>query len=380
MSSFGRTGVTRTDTAAARNSPPPGRPERGQGTASFGAILAGVTDTTSGRLLRLLSLLQTRRTWTGPELRERLGVSARTVRRDVERLRDLGYPVHADLGAAGGYRLEAGAAMPPLLLDDEEAVAIAVGLRGAAGGAVEGIGEASVRALAKLEQVLPDRLRRRVTALHTATTPLTGPPAGPTVDPAALTVLAAACRDHERVRFTYRTPGGDDGGGPARLVEPHGLVSAGRRWYLVAYDTGRADWRTFRVDRMGAPHPTGARTPPRPLPAADAAAFVTRSLARRAPVRRAVLTVHASAAELADRFRVTGEEIEPVDDRTCTVRTAPDSLEWTALRIAFLDLDFEVREPPELAERLAALAVRLSRAAAATDPAGRGRGDGGARR
>ncbi|MFD0905832.1 helix-turn-helix transcriptional regulator [Actinomadura sediminis] len=331
-----------------------------------------MTDTTSGRLLRLLSLLQTRRTWTGPELRERLGVSARTVRRDVERLRDLGYPVHADLGAAGGYRLEAGAAMPPLLLDDEEAVAIAVGLRGAAGGAVEGIGEASVRALAKLEQVLPDRLRRRVTALHTATTPLTGPPAGPTVDPAALAVLAAACRDHERVRFTYRAPGAPGAPGASgetgRLVEPHGLVSAGRRWYLVAYDTGRADWRTFRVDRMAAPRPTGVRTPPRPLPAADAADFVTRSLARRRPVRRAVLTVHASAAELADRFRVTGEEIEPVDDRTCTVRTAPDSLEWTALRIAFLDLDFEVREPPELAERLAALAARLSRAAG-TPPA-----------
>ncbi|MFV2213131.1 helix-turn-helix transcriptional regulator [Actinomadura sp. LOL_016] len=332
-----------------------------------------MTDTTSGRLLRLLSLLQTRRTWTGPELRERLGVSARTVRRDVERLRDLGYPVHADLGAAGGYRLEAGTAMPPLLLDDEEAVAIAVGLRGAAGGAVEGIGEASVRALAKLEQVLPDRLRRRVSALHTATTPLTGPPAGPTVDPAALTVLAAACRDHERVRFPYRgadprRPGGPDGGADVRLVEPHGLVSAGRRWYLVAYDTGRADWRTFRVDRMGAPHPTGVRTPPRPLPAADAAAFVTRSLARRAPVARAVLTVHASAAELAGRFRVTGEEIEPVDDRTCVVRTAPDSLEWTALRIAFLDLDFEVREPPELAERLAGLARRLSRAAAPPPP------------
>jgi predicted DNA-binding transcriptional regulator YafY len=318
----------------------------------------------SARLLRLLSLLQARREWPGPELAERLGVSVRTVRRDVERLRDLGYPVHATPGAAGGYGLEAGAAMPPLLLDDEEAVAIAVGLRAAAGGAVEGIGEASVRALAKLEQVLPARLRRRVTALHAATTPLTGPPAGPAADHEALTVLAAAARDGERVRFAYRDR---DDGETRRLVEPYGLVSAGRRWYLVAFDTGRADWRTFRVDRLTDPRPTGVRRPPREPPAADAAAFVARSLARSPagarPVGRAVLTVHASAEELADRFRVTGAEVEPVDDRTCRLRTAPDSLEWTALRIAYLDLDFEVDGPPELTAKLAAMGARLTRAA-----------------
>ncbi|MGP4028172.1 helix-turn-helix transcriptional regulator [Actinomadura sp. 3N407] len=316
----------------------------------------------SERLLRLLSLLQTRRAWTGPELCERLGVSGRTVRRDVERLRGLGYPVHATLGAAGGYVLEAGTAMPPLLLDDEEAVAIAVGLRAAAGGAVEGIGEASVRALAKLEQVLPARLRRRVTALHTATTPLPGPPAGPAVDPETLTVLAAACRDRERLRFTYRGAGG---GETRRVAEPRGLVSAGRRWYLVAFDTGRDAWRTFRVDRLASPQPTGVRCPPRELPAADAAAFVTASRARSRPLRQAVLTVHASAEELADRFRVTGAEVEPVDDRTCVLRTTADSLEWTALRIAYLDLDFEVDGPPELTERLTAMAARLARATAA---------------
>ncbi|HEU5027768.1 MAG TPA: YafY family protein [Spirillospora sp.] len=316
----------------------------------------------SARLLHLLSLLQTRREWTGPELSERLGVTVRTVRRDVERLRDLGYPVHATLGKVGGYRLEAGTALPPLLLDDEEAVAIAVGLRGAAGGAVEGIGEASVRALAKLEQILPARLRRRVNALHTATTPLTGPPAGPAVDPETLTVLAAASRDRERIRFAYRDTGGAE---TSRLADPHSLVTAGRRWYLVAYDTGRDDWRTFRVDRVSRPHPTGVRCPPRDLPAADPAAFVTRSLAGSRPLRRAVLRVHASAEELADRFRVTGAEVEPVDERTCVLRTAPDSLEWTALRIAYLDLDFEVAEPPELAERLAAVGARLTRAAGA---------------
>ncbi|MFI0487601.1 helix-turn-helix transcriptional regulator [Actinomadura sp. 9N215] len=314
----------------------------------------------SARLLRLLSLLQARRAWPGPELGERLGVSVRTVRRDVERLRGLGYPVHATPGAAGGYALEAGTAMPPLLLDDEEAVAIAVGLRAAAGGAVEGMGEASVRALAKLEQVLPSRLRRRVTALYAATAPLSGPPAGPAVDPETLTVLAAACRDRERVRFAYRDTG--------RLVEPYGLVSAGRRWYLVAFDTGRDGWRTFRADRITGPRPTGVRCPPREPPAADAAAFVTRSLARSRPLRRAVLTVHASATELADRFRVTGAEVEPVDDRTCVLRTAPDSLEWTALRVAYLDLDFDVEGPPELTARLAAMAARLTRATAGPPP------------
>ncbi|WP_242614607.1 helix-turn-helix transcriptional regulator [Actinomadura roseirufa] len=317
-----------------------------------------MSDTTSARLLQLLSLLQARREWSGPELCERLGVSARTVRRDVERLRGLGYPVRATLGAAGGYGLEAGTAMPPLLLDDEEAVAIAVGLRGAAG--IEGVEETSLRALAKLEQVLPARLRRRVSALHTATTPLTGPPAGPRADAAALAVLAAACRDRERIRFGYRDEKGSGGG---RLVEPHGLVSAGRRWYLVAWDAGREDWRTFRVDRIDDPRPTGVRCAPRALPAADAAAFVTASLARARPLRRAVVTVHASAAELADRFRVTGAEVEPVDERTCTLRTAPDSLEWTALRLAFLELDFEVREPPELAARLAVMGRRLLSAA-----------------
>ncbi|NDU75351.1 WYL domain-containing protein [Actinomadura sp. DSM 109109] len=314
----------------------------------------------SERLLRLLSLLQTRREWSGPELCDRLGVSPRTVRRDIERLRGLGYPVHATLGAAGGYVLEAGATMPPLLLDDEEAVAIAVGLRAATGGAVEGIAEASVRALAKLEQVLPSRLRRRVTALHAATSTLGSPPAGPVAAPETLTVLAAACRDHERVRFAYRDAAGEE---TRRITEPHGLVSGGRRWYLVAFDTVRDDWRIFRVDRMSAPQPTGVRCPPRELPAAGTAEFVARSMARSDPMHRAVLIVHASVRELADRFRVAEAEVEPIDDRTCLLRTSADSLEWTALRIAYLDLDFEIREPAELRARVAAMAERLARAA-----------------
>src|SRR5687768_4750127 len=202
---------------------------------------------TSARLLRLLSLLQAPRDWTGAELAERLEVSPRTIRNDVERLRGLGYPVHATRGSIGGYRLAAGATLPPLLLDDEEAVAVAVGLRTAAGGTVAGIEETSVRALAKLEQVLPSRLRHRVNALQSFTVPVPPDRPGPTVDPAVLTVLAAACRDAERLRFDYR---GHDGSATVRSVEPHRLVSWGRRWYLVAWDVDRQDWRTFRVDRI----------------------------------------------------------------------------------------------------------------------------------
>src|SRR6266540_2965783 len=187
---------------------------------------------TSARLLRLLSLLQARRDWTGADLADRLGVSARTVRRDVERLRDLGYPVHATRGTDGGYRLGAGAAMPPLLLDDEEAVAVAVGLRTATGGAIAGIEETSVRALAKLEQVLPSRLRRRVNAVQEFTVPFVRP-GGPTVDADVLAVIAGACRDRERLRFPYKT---FDGTASRRLVEPLRLVHTGRRWYLVAWD------------------------------------------------------------------------------------------------------------------------------------------------
>ncbi|MBF6194394.1 YafY family protein [Nocardia implantans] len=315
---------------------------------------------TAARLLQLLSLLQTRREWSGPELAARLGVTVRTVRRDVERLRELEYPVVASLGAIGGYRLEAGAALPPLLLDDEEAVAITLGLRGAAQGAIAGIEESAARALVKLQQVLPSRLRRRVDAIDTTTVSLGGPAAGPLIDPEVLVTLAAAARDGERIRFRYRDKTGTESG---RLAEPHSLVSAGRRWYLVAWDVDRADWRTFRVDRLTAPRPIGIRCAPRALPTEDAASFVTSQLARSRPVRPVVLRVHASAATLAETFRVRAEEIEPLDERTCLLRTCADSLEWTALRIAHLDLDFEVVEPTEMRDLLAGLGAKLLRAA-----------------
>src|SRR4051812_4308217 len=216
---------------------------------------------TSSRLLELLSLLQARRDWPGSELAERLEVSGRTIRRDVERLRGLGYPVQSLTGPAGGYRLQAGTAMPPLLLDEDEAIAIAVGLGTAARASVTGIEETAIRALVKLEQVLPAHLRRRVAALGAAT--VAHPPGGPTVDPRELTAIAAACRDGECLRFEYASR---DGAATRRHVEPHALVNRGRRWYLVAWDRGREDWRTFRVDRLTRPAPAGRRVAPPPPP------------------------------------------------------------------------------------------------------------------
>jgi predicted DNA-binding transcriptional regulator YafY len=313
----------------------------------------------SARLLALLSLLQTPREWPGSELAERLEVSPRTIRRDVERLRDLGYPVEATMGAVGGYRLGRGAAMPPLLLDDEEAVAIAVGLRTAAGHAVEGIEEASLRALTKLEQVLPSRLRHRVGNLNAATVPLLRGD-GPSVDPADLTVLAAAVAGHERLRFHYRA---GDGAESRRLVEPHRLVSAGRRWYLVGFDNDRDDWRIFRVDRIRHPQPTGVRTPPRELPEKDAAAYVSRRLSRDAPLYRAVATLHAPANEVSPRLVRDADELTPLGPRSCRLHTRPDPLEWLAMRLLTLGCDVEVHEPPELVAHLRALGERALRAA-----------------
>jgi predicted DNA-binding transcriptional regulator YafY len=312
---------------------------------------------TSSRLLELLSLLQGRRDWRGAELADRLEVSRRTVRRDVERLRGLGYPVESLTGPAGGYRLRAGAAMPPLLLDDDEAIAIAVGLGTAARASVTGIEETAVRALVKLEQVLPAHLRRRVRALGSATT--VPAVAGPTVDPQHLTVIAGACRDSERLRFAYRTR---DGTESRREVEPHSLVNLGRRWYLVAWDRRREDWRTFRIDRLARPAPTGARFAPRRLPAEDAAAYVEQSLSKVPTRFEAEITLHAPAEEITARVPQRWGAIEPIDERTCRYRTGDDDLGWLAIRIAMLDVDFEVHEPPELAERLRQLADRLRRA------------------
>jgi predicted DNA-binding transcriptional regulator YafY len=313
---------------------------------------------TSSRLLELLSLLQARRDWSGSELADRLDVSRRTIRRDVERLRDLGYPVESLTGPAGGYRLRAGTAMPPLLLDDDEAIAIAVGLRTAARTSVTGIEETAVRALVKLEQVLPTHLRRRVEALGSATiAPTVG---GPTVDPQHLTVIAAACRDIHCLRFAYRSRDGTDS---RREVEPHSLVNLGRRWYLVAWDCRREDWRTFRVDRLARPASSGVRFTPRRLPARDAAAYVEQSITGAPNRYEAKVTLHAAADQIASRVPAYWGTIEEIDARSCEYRTGDDNLAWLALRIAMLGVDFEVHEPPELAEHLRALTGRLRRAA-----------------
>ncbi len=318
--------------------------------------MSGVLDT-SARLLRLLSLLQSRRDWTGPALAERLGVTTRTVRNDVQRLRDLGYPVHATPGAAGGYRLGPGAALPPLLLDDEEAVAVAVGLRTAAGGTVTGIAETSVRALAKLEQVLPARLRHRVHALHTATVPVPG--RGPTVDPELLTTLAAVCRDHERLRLDYTTHEGD---AITRTVEPHRLAHARGRWYLVAFDLERDDWRTFRVDRLRPRIPTGPRFTPRRPPGGDLAAYVAATLSTATWRFRATVRVFAPPGELAGRLP-PGVELLEASEAGCVVAVGSDTPRMLAVYIGLLDADFEVTGPPELLEQLDVLATRYARAA-----------------
>lgn len=314
-----------------------------------------MADSTS-RMLRLLSLLQAGRDWPGPELAARLEVSERTVRRDVERLRVLGYPVHAERGADGGYRLEAGAILPPLLLDDDEAVAIAISLRTAAGGTVAGLAETALRALAKLEQVLPARLRVQVQALQAYTVPLAS--SGPTVDAAALAVIAQACRDHERMRFRYRAR---DGPETRRLVEPDRLVSSGWGWYLLAWDVGRRDWRTFRVDRLDRISLAGIRFRPRPVPGGDAAAYVEGAIASRPARHTALLTVHAPLDAVAGRVSPGWGELEAIDSGSCRLRAGADSLEWLAVVIGLLGADFTIHEPAELADHVRALAGRLAR-------------------
>jgi predicted DNA-binding transcriptional regulator YafY len=319
---------------------------------------------TSARLLRLLSLLQSRRDWTGAELAGRLGVGLRTLRRDIGRLRDLGYPVDAAPGVAGGYRLGVGAALPPLLLDDEEAVAVAISLHTATTGSVAGLEETSLRALTKLQQMLPSRLRHRISAFHATTVALTGPGSVPDrVDPDLLTALAAACRDRRRLRLRY--PGRD--GVTTRGVEPHRLVHTPRRWYLLAWDLGRGDWRTFRVDRIQGPlGPPGARFAARPLPADDVAAYVSRSIAS-APYRyRARILFRAPAEDLADRTSPAAGQLEAAGPDACVLHTGSNSLDELALFVGLKGFDFQVLDPPELIPVLRSVSERLRRGADAS--------------
>ncbi|MEV7041425.1 WYL domain-containing protein [Amycolatopsis sp. NPDC051061] len=306
---------------------------------------------TPGRLLRLLSLLQSHREWSGTELASRLNVTTRTVRRDIDRLRELGYPVHAVMGPVGGYRLGAGAELPPLLLDDDEAVAVTIALHTSGPSGSE---EASLRALSKLSRVLPSRLRHRVAALEASMLAL--PVRGPVVEPTVLTAVSAAIRVAETLRFDYVS---HDGSSSRRSVEPHRLVSWGRRWYLAGWDTDRADWRTFRADRVSPRTPNGPRFTHREPPDGDLTAYLTRTMGREMWPLRCSLRIHAPAAELAGR--VEGE-VTPIDERTCRLELASDSYDLVAFVVGMLDVAFEVESPPELAERLRVLATRYAAA------------------
>ena len=319
---------------------------------------------TSARLLRLLSLLQARRDWTSAELATRLGVSTRTIRNDMDRLRGLGYPVDARPGVGGGYRLGAGGALPPLLLDDEEAVAVAIGLRTAASGSVAGIEETSVRALAKLQQVLPSRLRRRVSAFQSYALPM--PSRGPQVDLDVLTVIAGACRDHERLRFDYRA---HSGAPSRRTVEPYRLVNDRRRWYLVAWDTDRDAWRTFRADRIEPQTPAGPRFTPRPLPSdREIAAQVARGTGEATWRYRAQVIVHAPAEYVQGRLPIP-IEVESHGDHQCIFEPGSDDPEMLALYLGMLDADFEIVDAPQLVDALRKLARRYQRAIDASQQA-----------
>ena len=312
---------------------------------------------TSARLLRLLSLFQAQRYWSGNDLAVRLEVTGRTLRRDVDRLRSLGYPVHSTTGTAGGYQLGAGANLPPLLLDDDEAVAVALGLRTSASASVSGIEEASVRALLKLEQVLPPRLRHRVAALHGFIVPLSQ--RGPTVDANRLSAIAGACRDHEGIRFNYNNR---TGAPSARVAEPHRLVHTGRRWYLVAWDLGRKDWRTFRVDRIEGKIRTSTRFKPRTPPEGDFATYVAKSLSQVPYPYRARITVHAAVEQIACRVPASAGVLEAIDDRSCTLHTGSHSLEGLTIHLMLLGVDFQVHEPAELVAYMGGMAGRLARA------------------
>lgn len=310
---------------------------------------------TSARLLTLLGLLQSRPDWSGGELAERLAVTDRTVRNDVARLRELGYPVDAVRGPGGRYRLGAGARLPPLLLDDAEAVAVAVGLRRTT--ATAGFEEPARSALAKLEQVLPDRLRRRLAAIRDASD--SGPEntdsnvEDPPVDAGTLAAVADAIRDHQGLRAHYRDE-------PVE-IEPYRLVAWQRRWFLVARDPATGRWAPYRVDWLHLRTPGGRRFTPVPFPG-DPTELTVREVARTGWAVHARLTVDASADEVLARINPTVGTVEPLPDGRCVLVTGGDSVEVVAVWIGMLGLDFHVDEPPGLVEHLRVLAARYARA------------------
>jgi predicted DNA-binding transcriptional regulator YafY len=313
----------------------------------------------AARLLYLLSLLQTPREWPSSELAQRLRVTDRTVRRDVERLRGLGYPVEASMGVYGGYRLAAGAAMPPLLLEDDEAVTLAIALRLTAGQPVAGLEESAVRALTKVLQVMPSRLRHRAKTVATAT--VSAIPFDGMIDPETLTALASAAANGERVRFGYA----DWQGRPTtRHVEPVRLVALSRRWYLVAFDLSRTEWRTFRVDRIAEPHLTGGRATHRELPGGDVHTYLAEARAAMAPVVRGDVILDLSLPDAETRLRdsLGNGRIEAAAGGRTRWRTHADTAPWLASQILHLGCEFEVCGPPELSSYLSEVADRIVRA------------------
>ncbi|NJC22844.1 putative DNA-binding transcriptional regulator YafY [Arthrobacter pigmenti] len=316
---------------------------------------------TSARLLQLLSLLQLRREWTGAALADRMSVTERTVRRDIGKLRTLGYPISASPGIAGGYQLGAGAQLPPLLLDDDEALAVAIGLSAVTASPVSGLGEASVRALTKLEQVLPGRLRPKFAGLRTAVTRMAA--ASTPVNPEVLTALSSAITERRVVVFRYAR---HDGESSRRVVEPVRLVDTGRRWYLVAWDTGRQDWRTFRVDRCQSVPSPRERFPQRPLPAKDLAAYVQKSITRSPYRHDVVVRISAPLTEVGPMIPPNVAELEDSGGST-VMRFGADSLDWPLMHVVALGFEFQILEPQELKEHAVAAAERLTRAAVSDD-------------
>lgn len=309
----------------------------------------------STRLLQLLSLLQTRPHWEGAELARALSVHPRTLRRDVDRLRQIGYPVHSSSGVAGGYALRGGSELPPLVLDDDEALAVTIALRLATAGAVGGIEEPALRALVKLEQVMPQRLQRRADALREAILPMARN--GPSVDAQRLAELACACRDQSRVAFDY---GDRLGRASTREVEPQAVVHFESRWYLVAWDPLRSDWRTFRIDRIAGPCTIGAHFRPRRPPArGNLRRFIAESVAVAPYTAQARVVLHAPQPEMARRIPANAALLEPLDEGRCLLRCGAHALDHLAGWLLALDVAFEVIEPPALLERLRAAQRRL---------------------
>lgn len=320
---------------------------------------------TTGRVLQLLGLLQARRVWTGEELAERLGVTTRSVRRDVDRLRELGYPVHASTGHGGGYQLGAGAALPPLLLDGDEAVAVAVCLRLAAGGSVAGVGEAALRALTKLDQVLPTRLRSQIAAVQDTTVTLTRDSSDESVDPEVLMTLARASRDREHVSTDYVDR---SGAATQRRLEPYQLVTTGRRWYLLAYDRDRQDWRSLRLDRMSGVRALGSTFVARDAP--DAATYVSRSISSSPYRYVARVRYFAPKDVVAQHFSPASVTIEPDGPDACVLTAGGDDPERIAMYLTFPGCDFTIIEPPEVIDAALSLSERVKRSCHGYQPNG----------